>query len=165
MVTNHLNDEQIQMYLDKTAHQNSSQIEAHLNSCAQCSEKYLIYKDIYHELAQDTIPALSAEFSRNTMNRLIGNSRKSILRNEFFLSGLAILIAITGMLLWIQPWDLLQRFFFGFGEQIGFFINTLKPLFGGRFTLIALICLILIIIEIIDYKFIRPRLKHLFHNG
>jgi predicted anti-sigma-YlaC factor YlaD len=165
MVTNHLNDEQIQMYLDKTAHQNSSQIEAHLSSCAQCREKYLLYKDIYYELTQDKFPALSTEFSRNIMNHLAGKSRRSLFQNEFFLSGLAIFIAITGMLLWIQPWDLLQRFFLGVGEQTGLFINSLKHLFGGRFTLIALIFLVLIIIEIIDYKFIRPRLKHLFHNG
>ena len=161
MAVNHLDDQQVQLYLDQTLDEERSNFESHLNSCQECRQKLAEYREIYGILNEDTVPQLSPDFSRSVLDRLQIKSTFWSLYNDYLLSGLAIIIAITGLMIWFSPWNLIKGMFASFVNQMSVFITSLSPVLGGKIHLILGICLILIVIEIIDYKLLRPRLRHI----
>lgn len=160
MAVNHLDDQQFQ-YLDDTLDEERSDFESHLNSCQECRQKLAEYREIYYVLREDTAPQLSANFSKSVLDRLQIKNTFWSLYNDYLLSGLAIFIAITGLMIWFSPWKLVKGMFASFVNQMSVFFTSLSPLLGGKIHLILGICLILIIIEVIDYKLLRPRLRQI----
>jgi predicted anti-sigma-YlaC factor YlaD len=163
MAVNHPDDQQIQMYLDHNLQTDKSDIESHISTCEDCRQKLNEYKEVYQVLQNDPYPQLSSNFSRNIMEKLQIKNTFWALYNEYLLSGLAIFIAIVAMMIWFKPWGVIKSIFTTLGSQISVFITSLSPILGGKIHLILGICLILVIIEIIDYKILRPRFRHM--NG
>jgi predicted anti-sigma-YlaC factor YlaD len=160
MAVNHLDDQQVQMYLDHNLQTDKSDIESHISICEDCRQKLDEYKEVYTVLQEDPYPQLSSNFSRNIMEKLQIKNTFWALYNEYLLSGLAIFVAIVALMIWFKPWDVLKSIFTALGNQISVFFTSLSPILGGKIHLIIGICLILVIIEIIDYKLLRPRFRH-----
>ena len=70
MAVKHLDDQQIQMYLDNTLPENKAEFDAHLYSCEDCRKKLAEYKEVYQVLEDDLYPSLSANFIKNVMDKL-----------------------------------------------------------------------------------------------
>jgi hypothetical protein len=161
MAVNHPDDQQIQMYLDHNLQSDKSDIESHISICEDCRQKVHQYKEVYQVLQQDPYPQLSSNFSRNIMDKLQIKNSFWVSYYEYLLSGLAIFVAVVALIIWFKPWDVLQSIFTALENQTSVFFTSLSPVFGGKIHLILGICLILVIIEIIDYKLLRPRFRHM----
>lgn len=157
----HPTDEQLQQYLDQKLNTDVQDIDMHLAVCADCRNKMATYQSVYSALATDPVPVLSPGFSRRVMNSLKKEVSTSPLFNEYLYSGVAVIIALITLFILTKPFDLISRVMDLVGMSVIAFINSLKPLLGGRIDLVVLICLILILVEILDYKFLRPRLRGL----
>ena len=70
MAVNHLDDQQVQMYLDHNLQTDKSDIESHVSICEDCRQKLKEYKEVYQVLQEDPYPQLSSNFSRNIMEKL-----------------------------------------------------------------------------------------------
>ena len=70
MAVKHLDDQQIQMYLDNTLHENKVEFDTHLYTCEDCRQKLAEYREVYQVLEEDLYPSLSANFSKNVMEKL-----------------------------------------------------------------------------------------------
>jgi len=160
MAVKHLDDQQIQMYLDNTLHENKAEFDAHLYSCEGCRQKLAEYREIYQVLEDDPYPSFSANFSKNVMDKLQIKRKFRLFSNEYLQSGLVIFTAIVVLMILMKPWDILRGITQSIGNQVTIFLTSLPPLLGGKTYLVVGICLILFIIEIIDYKFLRPRFRH-----
>lgn len=161
MAVKHLDDQQIQMYLDNTLHENQAEFDAHLYSCEDCRQKIAEYREIYQVVKEDPYPPLSANFSKNVMDKLQVKRKFRLLSNEYLQSGLVIFTAIVVLMILMKPWDILRGIIQSIGNQVAIFLTSIPPLLGGKAYLVLGICLILLIIEIIDYKFLRPRFRHM----
>jgi len=67
MVSDHLNDEEIQNYLDNSRNINRSAIEAHLNSCEKCQSIYSAYKAVLQGLESEPLESLSSDFTESVL--------------------------------------------------------------------------------------------------
>ena len=161
MAVKHLDDQQIQMYLDNTLHGNTAEVNIHLESCEDCRQKIAEYRAIYQVLEKDPYPALSANFSKNVIDKLQVKRKFQLLSNEYLQSGLVIFTAIAVLMILMKPWDILRDILQSTGNQVAIFLTSLPPLLGGKVHLVVGICVILLIIEIIDYKFLRPRFRQM----
>lgn len=157
----HPTDEQIQQYLDQKLNFDAQDIDMHLAVCADCRQRVTTYQSVYSALATDPVPVLTAGFSRRVMNSLKKEVKTSPLFNEYLYSGVAIIIALITLFILTKPFDIISRVMDLVGMSVITFFDSLKPLLGERIDLVALICLILILVEILDYKFLRPRLRGL----
>ncbi len=161
MAVKHPDDQQIQMYLDNTLPENKEEFDAHLYSCEDCRQKLAEYREVYQALEEDPYPLLSANFSKNVMDKLQIKQKFRLLSNEYLQSGLVIFTAIVVLMILMKPWDILRGIIQSIGNQAAIFLTSIPPLLGGKAHLVVGICLILLIIEIIDYKFLRPRFRHM----
>ncbi len=159
MAVEHLEDQQFQMYLDKTLHVNMAGFEAHLEYCQDCRQKLAEYKEIYQVLEEDSLPKLATNFSQSVMNRLQIKPKYSFLYNEYLIGSVTIFTAILVLMLIMKPWNTLSRIFQSILDQGSMILTSLAPMLGGKGSLVIGICIILIVIEILDYKFLRPRLR------
>ena len=157
----HPTDEQLQQYLDRNLNTDPQEIDTHLAVCADCRHKLATYKSVFTALRADPVPALSDDFSRRVINTLKNEVRTSPLFNEYIYGGAAVIIALITLFILAKPVDVIARVAGVFGKSVIAFFDSLKPLLGGRVDLVVLICLILILVEILDYKFLRPRLRGL----
>lgn len=100
---NHLSDDQLQSYLDRTTEGPSPEIELHLESCPKCREALLHYKLLYRKLSHAETPALSASFKSATLAR-ITNLDKPVAASAFkfvwwWVVGIATSLLIAGYIL------------------------------------------------------------------
>lgn len=70
----HLNDNEIQDYLDGNLFERESEIAAHLDLCPTCSEKAKHYILLINKLGIDTVPELSDNFVKSVMARIPANT-------------------------------------------------------------------------------------------
>ncbi|MBD3169907.1 MAG: hypothetical protein GF307_10525 [candidate division Zixibacteria bacterium] len=69
MNNEHLNDEQLQAYLDDSSDVNHSVIEKHLSVCEKCRNALESYKELYTALAEDSGFDLPESFPEKVMTR------------------------------------------------------------------------------------------------
>jgi len=160
MAIKHLNEQQMQRYMENYLLEDKDQIDQHLVACSECQNKINAYREVYQALRTDPLPALSDQFSQDVMHKLNISPEKSWAWREYLFSGVVVLVAIASLLFWTKPWSIFKAIAQAIGEQVNLFTGSILPVFSGKLGLILMICAILVVIEVLDYKFLRPRLRH-----
>ncbi|MEW5923495.1 MAG: hypothetical protein AB1746_05860 [Candidatus Zixiibacteriota bacterium] len=159
----HLNDDEIQRYLDGDTSFSREEPMAHLEGCPQCRLRMEQYKAIFKELRVDNIPALSPNFAASVMEGIRPEKPVSIFPKlmpglsyaALFIFGLAVSIYFMGastlkqILLALSPSNM----------QEPSFITTYKNYLAGLdvdYSLILAVILVLAVVALID-QMIRRR--------
>lgn len=91
----HLNDEEIQKYLDHDSAIDRIAVKSHLQSCPECRRQFLVYQHLYNHLADERGFMLSANFSDNVIDRLENQKERKYAFLEGILLGAVILISVA----------------------------------------------------------------------
>ncbi|NUM82193.1 hypothetical protein HUU42_15470 [bacterium] len=157
---NHLTDHDIQYYLD---HIKNPEIEEHLATCAACRGQIELYKHIFAGLKEEENIALPSNFSNLVIGRIEGLHEKRSRWMEWLFTGLAAFcgvaitayystaaITVEAVQSWFPEieWRVLAE---TFGDRLGSMI-------GNNFHFLIFGLFILLLIEWMDKKLIRPRL-------
>jgi len=152
---NHLNDQELQAYLDGLSSDKQEGIEKHLKSCTQCQISLQAYREIYHVLKTEPMPHLSvhfaAEVAADMKSRLENRSqlKETILLLAFFLVGGGVSFYFVNPL--TSLWDTFKEMFSGMLQ----FIDKLAPVFNGHASIIVIAVLILVLVGILDKKILK----------
>lgn len=97
MSLKHLNDEEIQEYLDRNLPaQDLTMIEEHLEKCPVCQDSLKQYRYMYDGLAKDEGFDLSKDFAKTVLSRL-GVEAQAKPRFNYFYALIAFLGAVIGV--------------------------------------------------------------------
>jgi hypothetical protein len=157
MDLNHLSDEQIQSYLDHAEHENRSEIENHLQKCSFCTHTLQIYKEIYHQLENDSIPDLSKNFSGTLVAKITAQQDKKTYFWENIIFCFLLLVSAVGTSYLINPIPLLRAII---KPLLNFYNSTLGQLqvqLNGGLTIIAGSIIIFILYEFLYNKLLKYR--------
>jgi len=94
MVSEHLNDDEIQNYLDNRGKINRSLMEAHLNGCEKCQAVYTGYKAVFQGLEYEPPESLSADFVENVLANI--PVKPKYVRAYGILSAAAVAVLLIG---------------------------------------------------------------------
>jgi len=156
-MSDHLTEEQIQLYLDNKEDTKLSSIRDHLDSCPSCMRNVERYKQLYHALAVDPFPALSEDFSREILSKISG-SQKS--RYNIFESGFTIaffLFGIAASLYFVNPLPFLSKITNSTLTYLGGITSKFLPELNGNTPIFVVAILIFLVVELIDKKILRSR--------
>lgn len=154
---NHLNDIEIQDYLDGNLESQIAEIEDHLDSCADCRKKIKEYEYIYSQLKVDTTPALSANFAASVVSVV---EAESSVGKEYDLSRIlfaaCVLIGVGLMIYFVDLVQLVKAFaisgFFGsVNNLIHAVLNPISEFLKVDAIYIVYVILIFVIIAALDY--------------
>jgi predicted anti-sigma-YlaC factor YlaD len=98
MPIGHLNDEDIQIFLDGKSPEKHKEIEGHLRNCQICRTAVQKYRLIYTVLEDDFEVELSPDFSRAVMSRLQSEERNRLFMHISFNIALSLGAFIIFML-------------------------------------------------------------------
>jgi len=113
---NHLNDDQLQDYLDGNFHPDDP-VVVHLEQCPRCREALDVYRNLYEALEKDPVGELSPGFADVVMERLpeirpvaepVSPGRFQIRDSLAFLIAMAAVLAAS--IYFIDPGSLLDSF-------------------------------------------------------
>lgn len=157
---NHLTDHDIQSYLD---HLKNPEIEEHLATCTACRGQVELYKQIFAGLKEEENIVLPSNFSNLVIGQIEGLHEKRSRWKEWLLTGLTAFcgVAITvyystasisaeTLESWFPEieWDVIA-------ESL---TDRLADTIGNNFHFLIFGLFILLLIEWMDKKLIRPRL-------
>jgi len=96
----HLDDEQIQAYMDgHLSPEETDYFEAHLRECSSCRKGVQVYAQLFKFLQQDASLQLSANFSRRIVSRIkkkaLGSVYNKLLSIFFGLFGMILAINVS----------------------------------------------------------------------
>lgn len=83
---NHLTDQEIQAFADKTS--SHPEVEAHLQSCKLCQSHAAAYRLVFSELNKDSDFALSRNFAQSVITRIEEKQEQASLWRDWILIGL-----------------------------------------------------------------------------
>jgi len=165
---NHLDDEDIQNYLDGNLAEKEPDIAAHLESCPQCRLKVKEYRLLYGVLKVDNTPALSPEFATSVLADIhtpSAEDKKSVSPVRALVYSLSGLVAALFIL----------TFFIDFSSVVplnqlitlrGNIAGVANSIFGAltevmpfKLTLIVPVGLILLAVAAVDYIIRHNRQK------
>jgi anti-sigma factor RsiW len=152
---NHLNDQELQAYLDGVISDKQEKIEQHIKSCTRCQNSLRAYQEIYRVLKNEPMPHLSVDFAAEVaadMKSKIENRsqlKETILLLAFFLVGSGVSFYFVNPLPGL--WDTFKEMFSGMLQ----FIDKIIPVFNGHASIIILAVLILILVGILDKKILK----------
>ncbi|PJA30462.1 MAG: hypothetical protein CO189_00130 [candidate division Zixibacteria bacterium CG_4_9_14_3_um_filter_46_8] len=94
MITKHLADEDIQLYLDGISTTRDDFIRRHLLTCQHCQEELASYQQLYKELKDDFGYGLSAGFSERVSSKIPVSCRSSLVSqySEIILSLFGVIL-------------------------------------------------------------------------
>jgi hypothetical protein len=157
-MSNHLSEEQIQLYLDKQDRQNIESLEAHLKTCPSCMKSIEEYKHLYEALNMDPFPSLSNDFSEQVVSKISGSENS---RSQFFESGFTIaffLFGIAASLYFVNPLPFITNIANNIFGYLGGVTLKFLPELNGNFPIFLVAILIFLLVEVIDKKLLRSRL-------
>jgi len=157
-MSNHLNDEQIQSYLDNQDRFDKTYIQEHLKTCTFCQENLKEYRNLYTALNTDSFPALPKDFSTQIVSA-ISNPQES--RWQFFESGFIIaffLFGISASLYFVNPLPFIANVVSNIIGNLGEYATKFIPELNGGLPIFIVAIVIFLLVEIIDKKILRPRL-------
>ena len=147
---NHLNDEQLQSFLENKNVVNSDEIQIHLNKCDICKINLNAYQKIYDVLKSEPIPELSPNFVQMTVGKLKNTNEKKWTVLENITISIMFVVSLIISIYFLDHLNVLSFFkeidfslFTGIGKRV---INVLSP--NVIYILAAL--LITISIELFD---------------
>ncbi len=166
---NHLNDEDIQDYLDGNLAENEPKIAGHLESCLRCRQKVKEYRLLYDELNVDSVPALSPEFADMVLTNIKASSASE---NEKSVSPIrALVYSVSGLLATL----FILSIFIDFSSVVNLsgitalgdnaagvadsIFRTMAEIIPFKLTLIIPIGLILLAVAAVDYVIRHNRQK------
>jgi hypothetical protein len=156
-MSDHLTEEQIQLYLDKQEFKDMGLIDEHLQSCVSCIKSVEHYKMIYKALGASPFPALSKGFSEQVILKISGQKRSPW---HFFESGFTIaffLFGIAASIYFVNPLPFISTFINNLFRYMGGIASKFLPELNGNIPIFVVAIFIFLLIELIDKKVLRPR--------
>jgi hypothetical protein len=157
MIDNHLNDEEIQQYLDRTNPQERFAIDEHLKTCTGCQRQVELYMNLYNILDKDPVADLSPEFSEHVISNIKQLKEDKLEKYEsgFYIS--LVLIGIAVCFYFINPLPLIA--------QTGSTILGDLPAFGaelisklnGNLPFVLIAAIIFLLVELFDKKILKTK--------
>jgi anti-sigma factor RsiW len=167
-VVNHLDDEQIQDFLDgNLAVPSRRDIEEHVRDCRMCRDRVYQYEELYSELALEPDLSLSKAFTRKVLRKArrqeIGDVQFGLTQVFFVVAG--AIVAINALFYFVE-W----KSFAGIVEKTGrslyafvpVLVNSLRlPLQGVKMPggLFALAGGMVILLFLLDHFVLQPRFR------
>jgi anti-sigma factor RsiW len=167
MSLKHLNDNEIQEYLDGRFAPNGRHITDHLDACDDCRAQVDRYQSLFGALQTDAGVKLSASFSQNVLAKLAPEPQ-SAWRFGFsqLMLAVASLIIATGITLYftsVQPilaaWGFVTKIVNSVNLEWLGEINTFVSGLNLNLSLLAVAVLVVVIMSLVDYVLLRPRDK------
>lgn len=153
----HLNDQQIQDYLDREPGLNRAEIERHLSDCPACRNQLAAYKRLYKGLGDETGFMLSANFADAVIARVERGSEKKFHLLE---TGLLILGAITAVVTALYFSDIgtiFKNLFRSSSSGLANVFEKLPILQGGNLHILVFAAIILTAIGLLDKMIFQIR--------
>lgn len=172
----HLSDTQLQDLLDDNLNARQTHVYlGHIRECPQCRQEWNHYRRLWQNLKTDPGMPLSGEFTENVLASLPDLLRHRRIRQWMIAAGSFMILAGTGLcwcfraaikqfLLSRAEFETTSMQFRLAFQEIGDFILRIG---GNQMVFFGLACLALILIGIVDRKFIQPRTNQpfQFQNG
>jgi len=157
MSQQHLNDEQIQDYLDNRMTDKSSSVANHLRQCAQCQHELALYRELYMTLEKDPVPKLAVDFADRVIAQLpgAGMSRWEKLESGFIAA--IILIALAVSTYFVNPLPLLIETGKSLWHSLPLLNNDLLTKLNGNLPLLLIAIVIFLLVEVFDKKLIKHK--------
>ena len=155
---NHLSDEDIQKYLDNDPELNKAEVDNHLKICDRCRQDYMIYKQLYSELTDETGFMLSANFSESVVSRIKKNKEKSYNFFEGLLLAVAGLFSVGLIFYFTNLGAVFLDIFAKSTVQLKPFFEGTGNILGGNLTIILFAIIVLILFGFADRLFLS--IKH-----
>jgi len=159
MAINHLSDDQIQEFLDYHKEQPETEIATHLKTCPACVRKMELYNQLFTELANDQTPQLSKNFALKIINLLDSKKEKKQQWIETALLVILFNIGLAASFYFLNPFPLLQKTGNSVITAIGSFFKWFSASVDLNIFLLVSIIIILLAVEIVDRKILRPKLR------
>jgi hypothetical protein len=153
----HLNDQQIQNYLDRAPSLNRVEIERHLNDCPVCRNQLAVYKRLYQGLGDETGFLLSANFTDAVVDRLERGSEKKFHLLETGLLILGVITTVVTALYFSDIGSLFLNLFRSGSSGIAAVFENLPILQGSNLHILAFAAVILTVIGLLDKMIFQIR--------
>jgi hypothetical protein len=156
-MSDHITEEQIQLYLDNKDDTKFSSIRDHLDACPSCMKNVERYDQLYIALNLDPFPALPEDFSRELLSKIAG-SQKS--RYNIFESGFTIaffLFGIAASLYFVNPLPFISKITNSTITYLSEITSKFLPELNGNTPIFIVAILIFLLVELIDKKVLRSR--------
>jgi len=147
---NHLTDEDLQKYLDKDPELNKTEVDRHLKNCDQCRQNYMVYKQLYAGLADETGFMLSADFSESVVSRIRKKREKTYSFFESVLLAIAGLFSVGILFYFTNLGDVLLSVFKKNIQDIEPFLRGIGDVLGGNLTIFIFAIIIIILFGVAD---------------
>jgi len=147
---NHLSDENLQKYLDKDPKVSKAEVERHLKTCDHCRQNYLVYKQLYAGLANETGFMLSANFSESVISRIKKKREKTYSFFESLLLAIAGLFSVGLVFYFTNLGDFLLDTFNKNVQAVEPFLKGVQNIFGGNLGIPISAILIIILFGVAD---------------
>lgn len=159
----HLNDKQIQNYLDRNFSDETQSILAHLKICEYCRVKLEQYREIYGGLKEELNFQLSADFSESVLAKLpFESENKSSFYWMMVLAFVGALLGIGSMFFFIDLKPVVDQLAsLKLLEPLAPVITWLQPILSGiNINLVFLAGFLLILFSLADRIFVHKKLIH-----
>ena len=147
---NHLSDEDLQNYLDKDSKLSRAEVERHLKTCDRCRQNYLIYRQLYAGLANETGFMLSANFSESVISRIRKKREKTYSFFESVLLAIAGLFSVGLVFYFTNLGDVLLDTFNKNLQILEPLVKGVESIFGGNLGIPIFAILIIILFGVAD---------------
>jgi hypothetical protein len=157
MSQEHLNDKQIQDYLDNRMPDKSSFVANHLRQCTQCRHELALYRELYMTLEKDPLPKLPADFADRVIARLpvAGGSRWDKLESGFIAGIILVTLAVSTY--FVNPLPLLIETGKSLWHSLPFLNSDVLTKLNGNLSLLLIAVLIFLLVEVFDKKLIKHK--------
>lgn len=154
----HLNDAQLQAYLDEDAALDRKWAGAHLRSCRDCRQALSTYQQLYRGLADEAGFMLSANFANKVAARVEAEQHS---RFEYLENGLMLLLGLVALasILVFTDWGGALMAFVRDGNisLVPSFVKDLPLLSEGRWHLVLFALLALSAVGLVDKMLMQMR--------
>lgn len=166
MALRHLNDNEMQIYLDGNLSSENTWIPTHLENCNFCQEQLKQYENLYAALSNDRDFNLSENFSRSIISRLQEEAETFNLQIWYLVLSVVGLIIGVGTTLYFTELKPLLDGFTKISEVLKYFnldeLSVVKNYVEGLnidFTLLGFALFIIIIFSAIDSFILKAKHK------
>jgi len=156
----HIDEFEIQAYLDRESHPGDDDIRRHLENCPRCREKVRRYQDLYRSLAKDEIPELPDTFA-GAVVAAVERAPEAVpagFNPGAFVPVIAVLMMLAGILwfLGVETWiDKLTGLSGLIGEKLA--LLTARGNSGPDLSLVLGVALALLLVGLVDRIIRRTR--------
>jgi hypothetical protein len=157
MSKKHLNDKQIQDYLDNRIPDKSSSVTNHLKQCTRCRHELARYRELYMTLEKDPVPKLPLDFADKVIARLpgAGMSRWDKLESGFIAAIILVTLAVSTY--FVNPLPLLMETGKSLWHRLPFLNSNLLTKLNGNLFLLLIAIVIFLLVEVFDKKLIKHK--------